>query len=426
MDTYIVRQPILDHERKVSAYEILYRQDESSMYNQRDSRVANAIEEFFMELDNTNFLGDKEAFLTFTPNLLMKNIPRIFSEQKLVIQIEDSVIIHPLAQKIIYRYKKQGYRIALLGFEFSPRYFGILDVIDVIKIDFTDPYKSSVPNVINIARSMHKKVCAYNVNTPEAYDKAKEYSCDYVQGNSVANMMKTKTHRMDHLQSNFFHLVIAITKDEPDLDEIAKIISLDVTLAFSLMKMVNSAYFALSNRVKSVKQALTILGLGQLKQWVYLLSFTGDNDGVSEELIRVSFLRANLCQELSALSPDFPASRSETYLLGMFSTLDTLMEVPLEVVLNELPISDAVKNGLIRKEGACGDLYEMVLCYEKADWHGVTVRSEKLGIPVNEVIQKYLECAEFVNQMWNDLTRPFQPEDENNPRTMKNSIPDES
>ena len=116
METYIVRQPILDSSGKVTAYEILYKEDETALYNQRDSRVANAIEEFLTELSNEKFLGGKTAFLTFTPNLLMKNIPRMFSPERLVIQIEDNSIVHPVAQKMIYRYRKQGYSIASAGF----------------------------------------------------------------------------------------------------------------------------------------------------------------------------------------------------------------------------------------------------------------------------------------------------------------------
>ncbi|HCM24063.1 MAG TPA: diguanylate phosphodiesterase, partial [Ruminococcaceae bacterium] len=76
MQTCIVRQPIMNREKKVAAYEVLFQEDESSLYNQQDSRAANAIQDFFMGLDQNNFLGDKDAFITFTPNLLMKNIPR--------------------------------------------------------------------------------------------------------------------------------------------------------------------------------------------------------------------------------------------------------------------------------------------------------------------------------------------------------------
>lgn len=407
METYIVRQPILDNSNQTVAYEIIYQADESSLYQHQETDVASTIESFLLQLDSDAFLGGKIAYLTFTPNLLLKNIPRMFSEKKLVIQIEDNSIVHPLAQKVIYRYKKQGYRIAVKGFEFSPRYFGILDVVDIIKVDFSNEGDPSIQNIINIGRSFQKEIVAYNVNTDEARERATAMGCSFLQGSRVAEQTTQKVHRMDHMQSNFFQLIVAITKEEPDIDEISTVISRDVTLAFSLIKLVNSAYFALRNRAKSVKQALIVLGLGQLKQWVYLLSFKQEGGNMQEELIKISFLRANFCSELAQFAPQLPASKAEAYMMGMFSTLGNLMEIPLEAALSELPISEEIKLALTTGEGLCGELYNLVRCYEQADWKGMTAHAETLGVPMNVITQKYFECVEYVNNIWRDLMMPY-------------------
>lgn len=406
METYIVRQPILDDKQKVVAYEILYREDESTLYSRQDIWVANAIEEFLIEISEERFLGGKIAFLTFTPNLLMRNIPKMFSKERLVIQIEDNSIVHPLAQKIIYRYKKQGYQIAIKGFEFLPRYFSILDAVDIVKLDFNRDAES-LRHIVKTIQSFKKKVAACGLDTPEALDFARELECDYYQGHYVAEQKKSKVHRFDHLQSNFFQLMVAATKDEPDIDEITQIISRDVTLAFSLIKLVNSAYFALRNQVKSVQQALVILGLGQLKQWIYLLSFREERDGVQDELIRTSFLRANFCMELAKLVNGLPISSGEAYLMGMFSTLGIMLEVPLEDVLNELPLSQEVKLALTKGEGMCGDLYHLVLSYQDAKWKDLTMYAQRLGIPENQLTQIYFECVEYVDRIWNELQQPM-------------------
>lgn len=407
METYITRQPIMDKNQKVVAYELLYQQDSSSLYNQRDTRAATAIAEFFNNLDSANFLEGKDAFLTFPPNLLMQNIPRIFDEKKLVIQLEDNVLVHPVANMIIQRYKKQGYRLALTNFEFNNRYLSMMPLIDILKIDFANRSGDDIRNQLSICKKFGIQSAAFNVNTPEARESALSLGCDYFQGLDIADMVKTKTHRMDHLQSNFFRLMVAITKDEPDLDEISSIISVDVTLAFSLMKMVNSSYFALPNKVKDIKQALTILGLGQLKQWIYLLSFNADG-GIQDELIKTSFLRAIFCQDLAELAPGFPLSWSDAYLLGMFSTLGALLEVPIEDALAELPITQAIKDGLAQGEGAAGDLIHLCMCYEHGEWSRMAKYAERLEIPVTAIAQKYFEAVGLVNDTWDELTKPFE------------------
>ena len=326
----------------------------------------------------------------------------MFETSKLVIQIEDSLITNPMSHSYITGLKQSGYKIAVIDFEFAPRFFGILDIVDYIKVNFSrqDP---SLENLVRIGMSFGKKVIAYNVDTQEQYEHAKALGCTYFQGSYLAQKTSSTVKKVNHLQSNFFLLMVAVTRDEPDIDEIEEIISRDVSLTYSLLKLVNSAYFALRNRARSVKQALVILGLGQLKQWIYLLSFKQD-DGSPDELVKLSFLRAMFASELVDLAKDMPISRSEGYLLGMFSTLDKLMNISLDEALEQLPISDEIKNGLLNMEGRTGTLYSLVLSYENADWKKMKEAAEELGIPSSLIAQKYFDCVENVNDIWNGLT----------------------
>ena len=135
-------------------------------------------------------------------------------------------------------------------------------------------------------------------------------------------------------------------------------IAADASLSYGLLKMVNSAYFALRHRATTIRQAIMTLGLGQLKQWIYLLSASNaenEVDAGSEEFLKRSFMRANFCSELMKHAKDMPISRSEAYLMGMFSTLNYLIDAPLEEILEEVPVADEIKAALIRKEGRCGN-----------------------------------------------------------------------
>ncbi len=404
MDSYIVRQALVNENQQTFGYEILYTDNQFKSDYTDDATAANAIENFLSSMDSERFLDGRTAFLTFTSNLLEKGIPKMFKTNKLVIQIEDSLITNPFSQNLITKYKQNGYKIAVVDFEFAPRFFGILDIVDYIKVNFGNN-NPSVENIVKIGKSFGKKIIAYNIENQEAYDKARALNCTYYQGSFVSEKMPTTVKKVNYLQSNFFLLMVAVTKDEPDIDEIESIISRDVSLTFSLLRLVNSAYFALRNRARSVKQALVILGLGQLKQWIYLLSFKQDDGSMPDELIKISFLRATFASELLEFANDMPISRSEAYLLGMFSTLGKLMQVSLEEALDQLPISDEIKLALLNMEGRTGLLYQLILSYEKADWKTMSSCAAKLGIPQSMIAQKYFECVENVNNIWNGLTR---------------------
>lgn len=403
MDSYIVRQAILTENQETVGYEILYTDNSLKDSQTDDAAAANTIENFLSSMDSGKFLDGKTAFLTFTSNLLEKNIPKMFATNKLVIEIEDSLITNPYSQNLITKYKQNGYKVAIVDFEFAPRFFGILDIVDYIKVNFGED-NSSMENIINIGKSFDKKIIAYNIENQEAYDKAKALGCTYFQGSFVSEKMPTTVRKVNYLQSNFFLLMVAVTKDEPDIDEIESIISRDVSLTFSLLRLVNSAYFALRNRAKSVKQALVILGLGQLKQWIYLLSFKQDDGSMPDELIKISFLRATFASELLEYAENMPISRSEAYLLGMFSTLGKLMQMPLEEVLEQLPLGDEIKLALLKHEGRAGLLYDLILAYERADWKAMSTCAAELGIPQSMIAQKYFECVENVNNIWDGLT----------------------
>ena len=203
METYIVRQPIMSDKQKVVAYELLYKENGiNATPDRKEAWVASAVEELLGKANDENFLDDKSAFVTFTPNLLMKNIPRMFPEKSLVIQIGDDSIIHPVAQKMLHRFKKQGYRIALKDFEFLPRFFGIMDIVDILKVDFRKP-EASLRNIVSVAHNFNKQVAAYHLDTQESLDLARELQCQFYQGTFVAKREKSLIHRIDHMQSNF-------------------------------------------------------------------------------------------------------------------------------------------------------------------------------------------------------------------------------
>ncbi len=402
MSTSIVRQPIIGPEGEAVAYELLYEDKGVSLYNQQDMMSANMIADFLLHMDTSKFLDDKKAFITFTPSLLEKDIPKMMSPDHLVIQVDDTVLVHPVAQELLENYHRQGFQIAIKGFEFSSRYFAILDIVDIIKLDLSKP-NHSLSSILDIGNSFQKTVMGEHINSNDVFKLAEQFGIRYLQGTSVSESLYSVVPKMEHLQSNFFQLIVAVTKEDADVDEITDVIARDVTLTFSLIKLVNSAYFALRNPVRSVKQALVVLGVEQLKQWIYLLSFKGTDGKIPVELIKTSFLRGRFCQQLVVSMPDFPISPNEAYLMGMFSTLGMLMGLPLADVMEKLPISEEIKLGIVSGEGVCGDLYNLAILFDQADFKHAAPYLEALGVEKDVVNEKYVDAAEHVNEIWSSL-----------------------
>lgn len=345
--------------------------------------------------------------MSFTPTLLFRNTPKIFDRDKVVIQIDDSIVVHSLAEIIISKYKDEGYSFAIDDFQFTPKYFSMLEYVDYIKVDISnkmdDTQKRSVANVVEMAHGFQKEFIATGVNTQEVYNYAKELNVDYVEGNYISTTMTTKTSKMDFMQGNLYQLIIEITKDEPDIEELAQIVSRDASLTYALLKMANSAYFAVHHETTSVHQAMVRVGISQLKQWIYLLSFEANEDSTSEELLKTSFMRANFASGLVKRMKNFVINSTDAYLLGMFSTLEYMIDASMEEILAEIPIVEEVKEALVSHKGKAGKLYDLLLCYERAEWSEIKVIAEELGIRTSELAQMYMICVEEVNDIWENV-----------------------
>lgn len=413
---YIVRCPIKNTASQVIGYEILYH-GENTLYGGEDDRAAKGVKvnEFAVADTIYSFLTQNAErvrgslnFMTFTTTLLMKKVPNLFNKDDLVIQIDDSVIIHPLAMHFVQMFKKQGYRVAVNDFQFAPRYVSLIDQIDYIKLNFATMSDSSLRNLIEIARGMGKHCIAYNVDTDELYKKAVSFGVTELEGEAVAEKLASKAHDSSYLRSSFFRLLSAVTKAEPDIDEIEQIVSTDATLTYALLRVANTVQFATRNRTTTVHQAIVKLGITQLQQWIYLLCASnseGEIDPFFEEFLKISFMRANFCVALLAHTRRVPISKNDAYLMGMFSTLDYLIDAPMEESLAEVPISDAIKNALLNWSGPAGALYALVYSYESADWDKVTKLCELLGIAPNLLTALYFECMDQANEVWANINR---------------------
>ena len=412
---YIVRRAIKDVQSRIVGYEILYH-GENQLYGGIDSgakvnefAAADTIYSFLTQ--NTEKVAGSLNFMTFTTTLLMKKVPRLFDSKDLVIQIDDSVIIHPLAMHFVQMFAKEGYKIAVNEFQFAPRYLAMIDQIDYIKLNFKTMSDISLHNVVEIANSMGKLCIGTEIDDEVLYQKATDMGVYAMEGNAVAEKLASPTQSSSYLQSNFFRLLVAVTRDEPDVEEIERIISVDATLTYALLRVANSMAFATRNRTTTVRQAIMKMGIEQIKQWIYLLSCSntqGEIDPFFEEFLKLSYSRAELCRELMNYTRAVPISKGDAYLMGMFSTLEYLIDAPMEQIMSEVPVSREVKGALLNHEGAAGALYDLVLSYENADWTRVNQLTEMLGIPPNLITTLYFESMESANQLWASINKAAQ------------------
>lgn len=241
----------------------------------------------------------------------------------------------------------------------------------------------TLKNIVDIAHSMSKQCIAIDIDREDLYQKAIKLGVDAMEGPYVAAKLTTKAHSSGYLQSNFFRLLMAITQEEPDVVEIEQIISVDATLTYGLLKMVNSCYFAARREVTSVRQAIVIMGLSELRQWAYLLSASNAENPIEEgaEELCACPLCGPILQQPDELCPahaHLQAGRlSDGYVF--------YPQLPHRCSAGRNSCPDPSASGDQRRfagaQGQCGMLYDLAISYDRADWSRIDQLEGELGIP---------------------------------------------
>lgn len=159
-----------------------------------------------------------------------------------------------------------------------------------------------------------------------------------------------------------------LSEPEPSFREITNIIEHDLNLSYNLLKLVNSAYIAPGFKVKTISQAVTILGIDELSQFVTALLMKQLKSKDNGELLHRSLFRGKY-MDLLAASEKIPQKGSEAFFTGIFSLIDVIMNNSMAEILEELPLTDAVKRALLGQEGDLKSLLDMVKLYEQAQWN---------------------------------------------------------
>lgn len=145
-------------------------------------------------------------------------------------------------------------------------------------------------------------------------------------------------------------LINRVDRAEP-IDRLEAVMKNDPTMAFKLMRYINSPAFGLSVEVSSFRHAIMLLGYQRLKKWLALLLAAGSRDASQKPVIYAAVRRGLLMEELGRDSGADDEQRGELFICGVFSLLDRLMHQPMAELLKNLPTSEAVRAALVDEAG---------------------------------------------------------------------------
>lgn len=399
-EAFIGRQAILDQQKKVYAYEILFRSGLKNAFDPNlDGNIAtqsvmvNAMLDFGMN----KLVSDKRAFINFTEQNLLTRAPKLLPSENVVVEILETVQPTPEILQVVQELKEAGYKIALDDFVLLPGYEPLIEMADIIKVDFritADPEeRKSMREIL----PKHVRLLAEKIETEEEFQQALEYGYVLFQGYFFCKPAVLHQKRLTSNALSKIRLLREVNRQNVDFSAITGVISSDTNLVHKLLTYINSAGIGLTNHVSNLKQATVLLGTSGVLRWVTLVSLQTFSEDKPPELFTLSLLRAKFC-ELIAQRLKRPGLTPDTgFLLGMFSLLDVLLSLPMEDVLKEVALADDINAALLGEDNDLRRLLDLVVAYEKGDWDAVITCSDRLNLPADQLKPTYDKVLEWYN-----------------------------
>jgi EAL and modified HD-GYP domain-containing signal transduction protein len=363
---YVARQPILDARGQAHGYELLFRSGPMSTSFDGDSNAATRA-----VLDNTLIFGLEQltgglpVFVNCTEESLLEKHVMVLPPRHTVLELLETLVPTPQLIKVCRELKGCGFRIALDDFEGKPEWEGLVALADYIKVDISTTKASQRQAILRSVAGGKVQLIAERVETREDLEMVRREGFSLFQGYYFCKPV-LMTHRKipaNHL----IHLEIlqAIHQDPLDTKRISDLVKRDASLTFRLLRMINSPLYGMSKVIRSIHAALVLIG-DEVFRRVATLAIASELRGQHpSELLRMAFQRGRFCELAAASTGQNP---TEQYLLGILSLLPAMLGVPMENIVEALPLSREVRAALLGESNDERIVLEWLICYEQGNW----------------------------------------------------------
>jgi c-di-GMP-related signal transduction protein len=238
---------------------------------------------------------------------------------------------------------------------------------------------------------------AEKIETHEEFQQALNMGFEYFQGYFFSKPEILKRRDISPSKITLLNIMSEANREDFRITELEKFVSRDLSINYKLMRYINSAYFGMFKRVKSVKQTLVLLGMKEVRRFISLIAMAQLVSGKPDELIRASLIRARLCENLGkeAIGKD----GSELFTLGLFSFIDAILDDEMGNIMENLPLSENIKKALTGGGGELADYLTLVSCYETGDWAKVASLAAKTGLNDEKTPECYMDAVAWADSI---------------------------
>ncbi len=367
---YLARQPMLDRNQALFAYELLFRSTaDNSATIETDIGATSAVLAHTAQLGLARAVGDAVAFLNVDTEVLMSDIFAFLPRERTVIELVGSV---EATEPVLWRLAElsgHGFKFAAEASVHGSRLGRLLPLLDYVKVNLRAMPVVTMLSLVPRLRGTGKRLIAEKVESQAEYKTCVDLGFDYFQGFYFAKPSVIAGRKLSPSQLAVVELMNLVVSDA-DNSEIERAIKRDVSLSINLLRIVNTPAAGLRQRIDSLSQALIVVGRRQLQRWLQIMLYAepGNRGHTQTSLLMLASTRARLMELLAGrLRPGQRHVVDMAFTVGIMSLMDSLFCVPMADLVEQIPVSDEVAQALLRRSGFFGELLRLAESFERME-----------------------------------------------------------
>ena len=405
MDIYVARQPIFDRNTNLVGYELLYRtslKENWAAGAEARTMSSDVIIHSVLNIGLDRITGGSAAFLNFTSDMLVTDLYELLDPKQVVIELLETDVCDEYTIRACEKLAAAGYKLALEGFASIDAIAPIAHLAHIVKVDLLAHPVETLPAMVESLNGFGLQMLAQKVETPEAYEHARDLGFHLFQGYFFARP-EILANREIPLEGAGIIRVLNLLRDTTSTDEaIEEAFTTSPAISYLLLRIAGAAAQE-HGGIRSITHAVQLLGRDTLHRWLSLLfvsSLVSKTD-LDVERTMTAIVRARLC-ELVGRATSHPDDSGAHALVGLCSSLDGLLEAPLVEIIGRIDLAPDVRAALIGGCGPYANTLRLVRAYEASDWDRVDLLAKALGFATADVTDLYLQALTWAREVWRD------------------------
>ena len=387
---YVARQPILDLRGRVHGYELLFRAGPEAVFRGDGDFATRTMLDNSVLFGMDKMTGGLPAFVNCTAQALTERLVDVLPPSMTVLEILETIDPTPAVIGACRKLKETGFRLALDDFTWSPKWEPLVALADYIKVDFMLLDASAREQLRRKLKNAAVALIAEKIETQEDYKQACKEGFTYFQGYYFCRPVLMKGRRIPANRLFHIRLLELLRHDPMDLREVGKLVKLDASLAYRLLRLVNSPMCAVRQEVRSIEAALVAVGEDAFRRIATVAIGSELNANRPPEILRMAFVRGRFCEVAASLCALDP---TEQYLLGVFSLLPAMLEVSMAELAPALPLREKIREALAGVLSRDGSLLMWAERYEHGDWVRCDAIAQSYGLNQEELVRCFQEAV---------------------------------